>query len=32
MINIGNKLLVNDWQLYDNSAAPAVLLDEGENP
>ena len=25
------KLLVNHWELYDNSAAPAVLLDEGEN-
>ena len=26
------KLLVNHWELYDNSAAPAVLLDEGEKP
>jgi predicted ABC-type ATPase len=24
------KLLVNDWQLYDNSAAPVILLDSGE--
>jgi predicted ABC-type ATPase len=24
------KLLVNDWQLYDNSAAPSILLDSGE--
>ncbi len=24
------KLLVNDWQLYDNPAAPAILLDTGE--
>jgi predicted ABC-type ATPase len=22
------KLLVDDWQLYDNSSAPPVLLDE----
>ncbi|MBW8077828.1 MAG: hypothetical protein GJU76_07095 [Gallionella sp.] len=26
------KLLVNEWQLYDNSAAPAILLDNGEQP
>jgi len=23
------KLLVNDWQLYDNSSAPPILLEEG---
>ena len=23
------KLLVNNWQLYDNSGAPPILLDEG---
>lgn len=26
------KLLVNDWQLYDNSAAPTILLEEGGQP
>lgn len=26
------KLLVNDWQLYDNSAAPTILLGEGGLP
>ncbi|MDH2919093.1 MAG: zeta toxin family protein [Sideroxydans sp.] len=26
------KLLVDSWQLYDNSGAPTVLLDEGQNP
>jgi predicted ABC-type ATPase len=26
------KLLVNEWQLYDNSAVPAILLDNGEQP
>lgn len=26
------KLLVNDWQLYDNSAAPTILLEEGGLP
>jgi predicted ABC-type ATPase len=25
------KLLVDSWQLYDNSGAPTVLLDEGQN-
>ncbi|MDD2685376.1 MAG: zeta toxin family protein [Gallionella sp.] len=25
------KLLVDCWQLYDNSGAPTVLLDEGQN-
>ena len=24
------KLLVDSWQLYDNSGAPTVLLDEGQ--
>ncbi|MEI7455701.1 MAG: zeta toxin family protein [Nitrosomonadales bacterium] len=26
------KLLVNDWQLYDNSVAPTILLEEGGLP
>lgn len=26
------KLLVDSWQLYDNSGIPAVLIDEGQNP
>lgn len=26
------KMLVDSWQLYDNSGAPTVLLDEGQNP
>ncbi len=26
------KLLVNDWQLYDNSATPTILLEEGGLP
>jgi predicted ABC-type ATPase len=25
------KLLVDSWQLYDNSGIPAVLIDEGQN-
>lgn len=25
------KLLMDSWQLYDNSGAPTVLLDEGQN-
>jgi predicted ABC-type ATPase len=25
------KLLVDSWQMYDNSGAPTVLLDEGQN-
>ena len=25
------KLLVNSWQLYDNSDTPAVLVEEGQN-
>jgi predicted ABC-type ATPase len=25
------KLLVDSWQLYDNSGIPAVLLEEGQN-
>ena len=25
------KLLVNSWQLYDNSSTPAVLIEEGQN-
>lgn len=25
------KLLVDSWQLYDNSDSPAVLIDEGQN-
>ena len=25
------KVLVDSWQLYDNSDAPTVLLDEGQN-
>lgn len=25
------KLLVDNWQLYDNSAIPAVLIEEGQN-
>lgn len=25
------KLLVDSWQLYDNSGVPTVLLDEGQN-
>ncbi len=31
-MNIAIKLLVNDWQLYDNSAAPTILLEEGGKP
>lgn len=26
------KLLVNDWQLYDNSTSPTILLEEGGLP
>ena len=26
------KMLVDSWQLYDNSGTPTVLLDEGQNP
>jgi predicted ABC-type ATPase len=26
------KLLVNDWQLYDNSTSPTILLEEGDLP
>jgi len=26
------KLLVNNWQLYDNSVTPTILLDEGGLP
>jgi predicted ABC-type ATPase len=25
------KLLVDSWQLYDNSDTPAVLIEEGQN-
>ena len=25
------KLLVDSWQLYDNSAIPAALIEEGHN-
>ena len=25
------KLLVDSWQLYDNSDIPAVLIEEGQN-
>jgi predicted ABC-type ATPase len=25
------KLLVNSWQLYDNSSNPAILIEEGQN-
>lgn len=25
------KMLVDSWQLYDNSSAPAVLIEEGQN-
>ena len=25
------KLLVDSWQLYDNSGIPAVLIEEGQN-
>ncbi|MDO9010954.1 MAG: hypothetical protein Q7U78_03975 [Gallionella sp.] len=25
------KLLVDSWQLYDNSAIPAILIEEGQN-
>lgn len=26
------KLLVNEWELYDNSVVPAILLDAGGQP
>ena len=25
------KMLVDSWQLYDNSSTPAVLIEEGQN-
>lgn len=25
------KMLVDSWQLYDNSCTPAVLIEEGQN-
>ncbi len=28
MFRIKYKLLVDNWQLYDNSSSPTVLLDE----